>query len=213
MTVPAHPRDFLAGFNDHMEKEKPCYKARCVHEATVKRELAATNRCALVRQHGSENAANAPNQVERIIDHAARPFERVMAKTYVNGTFKTLTIDGRSGSFLCDKLSEALKSAISNAIPLPTTIQEAAREFAAWDQRDDERRLLSGNGFPADTYLSQGFCLRHGLLETGLRAANIADVLERLNYCVALEFPAREIERAVLADLEHLAVIISGDPV
>ena len=57
------------------------------------------------------------------------------------------------------------------------------------------------------------FCLRHGLLETGLRAANIADVLERLNYCVALEFPAREIERAVLADLEHLAVIISGDPV
>ena len=50
-----------------MEKEKPCYKARCVHEATVKRELAATNRRALVRQHGSENAANAPNQVERII--------------------------------------------------------------------------------------------------------------------------------------------------
>lgn len=110
----------------------------------------------LVHQHGSEDAANAPNQVARIIDNAARPFERVMAKTYLNGTFKMLTLDGWSGSPLGDKPSKALKSAISSAIPLPTTIQEAAREFAAWEQRDDERRLLPDNEFPADTYLSLG---------------------------------------------------------
>jgi hypothetical protein len=204
----------LSGFDDHMEREEPGYKARRAREAIAQREVAAAKRRALIREHGSEDAANALNRMERLVDEAARPFERLVPRVYANGVFSVMSLDGWSGSVFGTEPSEVLRSAVSGALPLPATIQEAADEYAAWEQRDDERRALSGDEL-ADTKLSLGCCLRRdivrNLLETGLRATNIADVLERQRYFVALEFPAPEIDRAVLADLEYLAQIISAD--
>jgi hypothetical protein len=46
-----------------------------------------------------------------------------------------------------------------------------------------------------------------GLLETGLRAQSVAEVLIRQRHYIASGFSIPEIEQAVLADLEHLATL------
>jgi hypothetical protein len=100
-----------------------------------------------------------------------------------------------------------LRKALSDAYPLPSTIAEAGAEYDYWEQRDHDLGLVL-----EDTTNTQlDLCadgrreIVRGLLETGLRARSLHDVLIRQRYVVNLEYSAPEIGRAVLEDLQHLA--------
>jgi hypothetical protein len=129
---------FGSGFDDYMEKQEPGYKARMAAEQAAKKKEAAAYRKAVIGKYGSEDAAKAPNAMERAVDEAVAPFARKVMHKFSNGTFPCNSLDGWTGDFDKKELPKRLEAAIRAALPLPTTIAEAKAEADAWRERDDE---------------------------------------------------------------------------
>jgi Homeodomain-like domain len=166
-------------------------------------------RARVVTKYGGEEAARQPVPMEQAIEDAAAPFKRRQPKTFANGVFETDTLDGWA-NMNGEKVPDHVRRAIESAIPVPTSIREAKAEYDFWRERNDElEAVCSGDG--GDTYLSLECALRQtiicDLLETGLRAQTMADVLVRQRYLVTCECDLAEVEQAVMADLEHLAAM------
>jgi hypothetical protein len=205
-TPPAR-RNVFDGFDDWMEQQEPGYKAREAAKRTEQARDRAAFREAVIRKYGSKEAAVAPDLMEQAIEAAAAPFKRQKMKTYANGVFETETLDGWTDIYGSEKPPHRVRRAIEEAIPLPTTIAAAKAEYDTWRERDNELQAVWGGN--ADSQLSLACELREklveDLLETGLRAATLADLIIRQRHAIDGDYHEREIMQAVLEDLEHLA--------
>lgn len=178
----------------------------------VKRELARRAlKDSLVAQHGSWDAAVAPNHMERAVDDAVMPFVPA-DKRNCTGSFvhkehaRWVWFDSQTIP------DEALKAAM-NALPLPETISEAKAEYDSWEYRNTELEALYDDEH-GDCQLSLGCGLRHEIvrfmMRHELRAISVLDVLARVQ-CIK-EYDQDDLldEKefaAVLADLEYLASV------
>ena len=122
-------------------------------------------------------------------------------------------MDGRIGY---SDIPSHLRKALSAAYPLPTTVVEANAEYDYWRQRDHDLGLVLGD--TSDTQLDLCAYGRQeiilGLLETGLRAQTLADVIARLRHVSASEttMGMPEMVDAALADVESLAAMAKAAP-
>src|SRR4051794_14075061 len=62
--APPPRADFLAGFDDWMERAEPGYKARLASEYALKARMEAEYRKAVIAKYGSAQAARKPNAME-----------------------------------------------------------------------------------------------------------------------------------------------------
>ena len=138
--------------------------------------------------------------------------QRLRASVAVWSVFEKPPQQGRTVSITGYQMDDSGKPpdkiirALSRAYPLPATITEAAAEYADWEQRDRDLGLVLED--TSDQQLDLPACLRReivrDLLETGLRATSIHEVLIRQRHLVASEMSEPEIDQAVLLDLEAL---------
>lgn len=209
-------RDIFAGFDDYMEAKEPGWKAKCAAERMESERQLAERKAAVIAKYGSVEATVARDAREQVLHDAARPWLRGPNKPtdrshlWLAGRWHK-TMDGWDGhGFGPDakkKPGPECCAALDAALPPPRTIREAHDEYRYWRERDDEI------GLALDCYGDQQIDLPaayrldqvRDLLETGLRASNLDDVLIRQRYLVDNGSSMPEVEQAVLADLEHLA--------
>jgi DNA-binding CsgD family transcriptional regulator len=101
-------------------------------------------------------------------------------------------------------------SALSTAYPLPATITEAAAEYEYWRRRRRDLQLVAD--FEMDEYLDFPCTLRwrivEELLENGLRANSIAEILLRFRHRDDDGHGiSNKVKEGVLKDLEHFAAL------
>jgi hypothetical protein len=201
MTAP-QVLNMFAGFDDYMEEKEPGYKAKRAQERAEREAADAAFAKELIKRYGSKKKALAPTKPERVIMAATAQFERKERK---NG-YAFTTLDGWSPGEL-QEAPEHVQAAVAAALPLPASIITAAAENDAWEARNREYEVLLGR--IGDWRLPMACCVRQRivckLLETGLRAESLQDVLVRQRYYMKREYEMNEIGHAVLADLEHLA--------
>ena len=117
----------------------------------------------------------------------------------------TSTVDGCHRETFTD-LPAHVVEALSAACPLPTSITEAAAECAMWERRERDLGLALED--TADSQLDLPAYMRRDivrrLLETGLRATSLGEVLIRQQHLVDSQMTEPKVEKAVLADLEAL---------
>lgn len=164
----------------------------------------AKERAAIIAKYGSKKAATAPCERERALNAATAHLARKVRKTYANGIFTVDTLDGWNSGI--DDPPASVIEAVSNALPMPTTIQEASEEHEYWEARNREIDIVCGPiGERVVGLAAQArWDIVRDLLETGLRASNLDEVLIRQRYLVERESSMPEVEKAVLVDLEHL---------
>jgi hypothetical protein len=203
MTMSAF-HEVFARFDDAMEAKEPGYKA---HRAQVRGERErqwAEHRIAVISKYGSEDAAKAPTPIERAIEYAVEPLRRSVR----DGTRAVESLDGWHSS--TREAPDSVRRAVEQGWQMPTTILAAKAEYDLWEEREDELRAAWGAARDEGNFLSLACHLRHeivrGLLETGLRAQSIAEVLIRHRYHLEMGLSAWDIDQAVLTDLEHLAL-------
>ena len=198
----------FARFDDAMEAEEPGYKARRAQERRERERQWAEYRFAVIAKYGSEDAAKGPTPIEQTIDAAVEPLRRGVRE----GTQAVESLDGWHRLLSTREAPDRVRRAVEQAWPMPGTISAAKAEYDLWNERDDELAAAWGAGRGDTVLLSLGCHLRRemvlGLLETGLRAQSIADVIIRQRHYLTRDFSMHEVEQAVLADLEHLATLL-----
>jgi hypothetical protein len=197
----------FARFDDHMEAREPGYKARKAQERAERERQWAEYRIAVLEKYGSEDVARAPTPIERAIEAAVDPLRRSVRV----GTHAVESLDGWHDLLSAREAPDSVRRAVEQAWQMPTTILAAKAEYDRWEERDDELNAAWGAARGEYIYLPLACSLRHDiirlLLETGLRAQSIAEVLIRQRHYIEREFSIPEIEQAVLADLERLATL------
>lgn len=213
LLVPRQPNimDAFAAMDAEANRRDPGRPARIAEAKRLKALSDEAERQAVIHRYGSEEAALAGTWSERRLATAVAHMRLTVQKRYDNGTFLTDTLDGWTGDYLSkDKVPARVRAAVERAVPLPATIAEAEVEYRHWRARDRELELIHRTTL-ADTLLPLECELRErivrDLLEFGLRATGLADVIVRQRYAVKM---GREgcygvVDVAVLADLEHLA--------
>jgi hypothetical protein len=204
--------EIFARVDDEMERKEPGYKSRKAAEQAAKKKEAAAYRKAVIAKYGSEDAAKAPNAMERAVDEAVAPFARKVMHKFSNGTFPCNSLDGWTGDFHNKELPKRVEAAIRAALPLPTTIAEAKAEVDAWQERSNELAAVWEEPEHRGEHLSLGCDARRHLVDDmvdhGLRAGSAADMLARLHALLDMEMTLGRKDLApLLADLEHLAAM------
>jgi hypothetical protein len=205
--------DFFSTMDDEIEKKHPGWKAEQAQWRADRARAEVTYRDEVLAKYGSEEAAQAPSPMEKDVEDAVAHLKRKVSKKYANGIFEVESLDGwTDGS---EAAPDHVRRAVEEALPLPVTIQQAKAEYDLWEERDRELEAAYGRT-GGNSYLSIACGLRRTivceLLETGLRARTITDALARQRYLVMREFSMPEVEKAVLADLEHLAAMAEMAP-
>lgn len=171
----------------------------------------APEREAVLSRYSSMDAAIAPCEREVLLRMSVRKW--AIYRDWPNQRWID-SIDGYNPLSLHYDMPPHVKEALSAAYPLPVTIGEAKSEYDYWERRDRELGLIledtSNTQLDVSAYGRQEIV--RGLLETGLRAQSLADVLIRQRYLVDSESVMVEVEQAVLADLEHLAAMAELAP-
>jgi len=200
--------DAFARFADAMEAKEPGYKVRRAQERRERERQWGEYRIAVIAKYGSEDAAKEPTPIEQTIDAAVEPLRRGVRE----GTRAVESLDGWHRLLSTREAPDSVRRAVEQAAPMPTTILAAKTEYDLWNERDDELAAAWGAARGEAEYLSLGCYLRRDmvrdLLETGLRAQSIGDVLIRQRHYVERDFTMHEVEQAVLADLEHLVTLL-----
>jgi DNA-binding CsgD family transcriptional regulator len=169
----------------------------------------APEREAVISRYGSVDAAIAPCEREVLLRESVLQWSTPCDPPHQRWTKRIGEWEGPYSD-----IPSHVREALSAAYPLPTTIEEAGAEYNYWQRRDHEMGLVL-----EDTSHTQLDLAADGrrkivrdLLETGLRAQTIADVLVRQRHRMAHEYSMPEVEQAVLADLEHLTKIAETAP-
>jgi hypothetical protein len=166
-----------------------------------KRSAAAAERADVIRRYGSLEKARSWQPNEQLLRSAVHQWSiRLGGKTQlIAGISVQDYAAGRS-------VPKTVLDALSAAYPLPATISVAAAEYEYWRTRRRDLELVAD--FEADEYLDFPCVLRwklvEKLLENGLRATSISEILMRLrhprNQGLGLY---KAVEDALLQDLEH----------
>ena len=162
--VPPSGFDIFAGaFDDWVEAKEPGWKAKKAADRAEKAIRDAEERAAALAKYGSEEAVKAPCERERTLNAATAHLAGEFKKTYANGTFTVDGLDGWSGGL--DDAPASVIEAVSNAMPMPTTIREAKEEHEYWEARDREIDAVYGS---------------HGNRQVGLAAAARWEMVRKL---------------------------------
>ena len=204
---PAPSAGPFAGFAEWMEQQEPGYGARMAREAAERRQRQKDELAELLRRYGSMEALEADNAMQAAVEAAVAPYKGKVKHRFANGVFEIDGLDGWYDGLFIDRAPDRVKAAIVDALPMPSTVTEAKAEYDAWEARDRELGLAWDR--LDDTQLSLPCRIRcemvRQMLDTGLRARSLEEVLVRQRHLVERGHHDEAIERAVLADLEHLA--------
>jgi hypothetical protein len=206
-SAPAKPAPATAGFadfGDWMEEREPGYKARFAKEQAERRQREKDELQEVLARYGSEEAVITLSPTEAVLRAAVLKWCVFQKPPY--DTRWIAEIDGRDEPYPLDKMTPRVRKALSAAIPVPTTITEAFAEYTMWEKRDRERALVFGSVGDRQLDLPSAFRMEivRNLLEVGLRAASVEEVLIRQRYTIDSQMSQPEIDQAVLLDLEGL---------
>jgi hypothetical protein len=181
-------------------------RARARAEQEQKRHRAqAPERAEVLRRYGGLEAVVAWTERERLLRAAVARWSKFHDWPLPGWT---KSIDGYQHGI--GKVSERVLRALSEAYPLPTTISAAAAEFAMWQRRQRDLMLVVENDL-LESYLDMPAALRRdivaALLQTGLRATAVSELVLRYRHMLDADFQMPEVEQAILTDLEHLAAL------
>lgn len=200
------PNDIFAGFADRMEAKEPGWKVRETARRAEKARQEAEERAAVIARYGSEEAVEAFTPLEEEYRAAVRQWSTFQEPPYETRWVES--VDGYKMYGRGDPPPRVL-AAIASVRPLPRTIAEAKAEYDAWERRSRDLGLIFDN--LGDLNLDLPVYIRYEmvrkLLETGIRARTLEDVLIRQRYCVESDISEPEVDKAVLADLEALASV------
>jgi hypothetical protein len=163
----------------------------------------------VIRRYGSlENALSwQPN--EQLLRAAVRKWS-TLSGSGPDG--RTQSIDGIDVKdyVMGRSVPKRVLSALSAAYPLPATITEAAAEYEFWTRRGRDLELVAD--FPMDEPLDFPCFLRltivERLIENGLRATSIAEILLRARHPGSQGLAmSEEVEEGLIEDLKHFAAL------
>jgi hypothetical protein len=146
-------------------------------------EKAATKRWEVVCRYGSAEAVLAPSVNEALLDAAVQHLKKRVRKMYHNGTFWTDSLAGWTGWSMARVSPPEVVKAVSEAYPLPATVDAAKLEKDFWDQRALDLDHFHG---PAggDDALSLAAQERRRIVDDlfwqGLRARDLREVIQRV---------------------------------
>ena len=202
--------DAFAAMDAEANRQDPGRPARLAEEKRQKEIERANKRVEILHRYGSVEAAIAGSPMQQRLAAAVKPFRRQVMYQFFNGRHLTDSLDGWTGMLSHGtKASDRVRGAVENASPMPETIVDAVTEWRLWRERDEELELIHDN-FDANTQLPLECQLREklvrDLLEFGLRATCLADIIARQRYAVEMVQAGGDgCAEAILADLEHLA--------
>jgi hypothetical protein len=171
-------------------------------------EKADTKRWAVVCRYGSAEAVLAPSVNEARLEAAVKHLKKRVRKKYYNGTFWTDSLAGWTGWSMARVSPPAVVKAVSEAYPLPVTVDAAKLEKDFWDQRALDLDHFHG---PAggDDVLSLAAQERRRIVEDlfwrELRSRDIQEVLLRVEAAMDDNYQPDGALEAIKADLEALA--------
>ena len=202
--------DVFTGFDDHMEAKEPGWKAKRAAERVEKARRQAEYRAEVLGRYGSETAALAPCERERLLRAALAPWLVLQDRPWDR---RTDNLDGWSGYWVDRKTPPHVRDAIANAYPLPTTFVEAVAEHGYWQER--EREMEAALNFQHGDYALDMPCtcrweMVRRLAEHELPVTSFADLLERSRMYRAMEMQCNDIEAALHRDLERLVGELSN---
>ncbi len=198
----------FTGFDDWVEAREPGWKARRSAERNKRNRDQAEERISVIAKYGSEDAATAPCERERVLDDACAHLVRRVIKTDSRGKLSMDTLDGWAGGV--DDPPASVIEAVSSALPMPTTIREAQEECVYWETRN--REIDAIHGFTGDRQLGLAAEVRWGLVrglyERGLPILDLDDIHARLQFVASSEFncDAADAAPALLEAFERLVI-------
>ena len=205
-TATAGGFDPFRDFDDFMEKQDPGWKAQRTRRAAERRQREKDELAELLARYGTEDDVIELSSAEATL--RASVLKWCVFQELPYDTRWIATIDGQRDPYPLDKMTTRVRKVLSEAIPLPTTITEASVEYEMWQKRDRERQLVLNclGSCQLDRPARFRQEIIRNLLEVGLRASSIAEVLIRQRYAIAIssQMSRPEIDRAVLLDLEGL---------
>ncbi|EHM01396.1 hypothetical protein HMPREF9946_02135 [Acetobacteraceae bacterium AT-5844] len=163
---------------------------------------------ALVEKYGSVDAVGEPTVNEALLDRAVKHLKKRVRKKYFNGTFWTDSLAGWTGWTMARVSPPEVVKAVSEAYPLPATVDAAKLEKDFWDQRALDLHALHGPD-GGDEVLSLAAQERRRIVEdlfwTGLRSRDIREVLLRVEAAMDDSYLPDGALEAIKTDLEALA--------
>jgi hypothetical protein len=198
--------DFFANIDDRIEEQHPGWKAQQAAAAAERTKQKIKDRAEILARYGSVEAAIAPCDREKLLRKAVKKWSTFCDPPHQRWT---KAIDGYSDGYSAKNAPKRVIAALSAAYPLPTSITEAAAEYAYWRSREREISLALDDGDSGEA-LDLTAELRHSavcdLVDHGLKAANVGDVLARLQALLDKQMMLGSKDIApMLADLERLA--------
>lgn len=143
--------EVLRGFDDHMERVEPGYKARKAAEHARREAEAAEGRARLIAEYGSEEAVFARTDREQALWDAMAPHGRVEMSVGADGTeyppyiAECLGVEHTYGGALrLEMLPPKLVDLVSEAYPIPATLAGVMDELRDWKQVERNRDLFWG---------------------------------------------------------------------
>jgi hypothetical protein len=202
-------------FRRRAEAEKAAREASERREAAFReqrkqaaRKRLKSARAAVIAKYGSLEAACRATGLERSVSVAFDLAQREQQQDRVR--------NGRYDKHFELQNEKNLIAAIRRPGPFPTSIAAAHAEVQYWRQRVEELRLLAYNEGGWDV-LSSGCALRQKMVQdafrSGFRSTCHAEV--RLRQRAVIEGDTNDnedLEKAILADLEHLAAQARANP-
>lgn len=211
---PPKPKGYTKG--GFTWESKAAYDAYMAQDrARFERERAkyADERAAIIARYGTAAKASARDELEQALHDAVAEWLEPQTGCKPKGRWSK-SLDGWTQFQMLDKATARAISAIKAALPLPATIPAAIAELNAWRARNHEIELAledySGNGgldLPAEMRCD----ILRRMIEAEMPAADIADVIARLEYaeescCVST---ASDMADTVLADLRRLLPVLT----
>lgn len=146
---------------------------------------------------------NTPDE-QKLVDSVASWYSRVERPEYGEGCYSE-TWDGKAEH---ESWSERALTALREAIPLPTTINEALAECRKWDSLLAERTMVSRYKRKGDVDLEPPVRERNrivsDLISWGLPANNISDLIFRVQFQIDRGWVGYKDQETVLRDLVRI---------
>lgn len=190
------------------KKEYDDYKKKQRERYETQRKRYALEREAIIRKYGSVKRAWARNEKEQILHDAVAQW-LVPAENTTPKDRWSESLDGWTSFASLEKAPERVVNAIRSAIPMPTTIADAASELREWEARDREIELAiedydrnGGLDLPA---MLRTDILRHEIM-SGIHASNLDEILSRLRFGIENDCSYRlgDIANTLIIDLERI---------
>ncbi|MBU0953662.1 MAG: hypothetical protein KKA90_04580 [Nanoarchaeota archaeon] len=137
MNVSAATHNPFEGFADWMEAQEPGYKARAAEEYRRKQEADMKERSELIDRYGSVEAVFEPCEKEVLLKESCKHLANIDEEYgYVSN------LDGWDIASKYEDLPESVRSAVSHAYKVPSSVEGCWDELLYWSRKYHERTLF-----------------------------------------------------------------------